>query len=85
METELGEKKRLLRKRYAIRIPYKGARGGQVSIPWIILEREALSRGLTVEEFAEQYEAECQFNDFPGVHYEFVPKEDKEVSSGTRE
>jgi hypothetical protein len=75
METELADNKRLFRKRYAIRIPYKGAKGGQVSIPWMILQREASSRGLTVEEFAEQYEAECQFNNFPGVHYEFVLKE----------
>lgn len=67
-----------LRKYYTIRKPVADGKAAQVTIPWFIIEREARLKGITAEEFIEQYGIECIFDDFPGVHYEFVPKLKKE-------
>jgi len=42
-----------------------------VSIPRIVIEREAERRELTIEEFLEQFRAVAQFDNFDGVRYTF--------------
>lgn len=42
-----------------------------VSIPRVVIEREAEKHRLTIEEFREQFRAVAQFNSFDGVHYTF--------------
>lgn len=61
-------------KRYALRRPYKRAKIAQVSVPWLVIEREAAEREMTPEEFVANFDAECLFDDFEGIQYRFVPK-----------
>ena len=61
-------------KRYALRQPYKGAKSAEVAVPWLVIEREAAQREMTPEEFIANFEVECQFDDFEGIQYRFVPK-----------
>ncbi len=42
-----------------------------VSIPRVVIEREAEKRGLTVGEFLDQFKAVAQFDNFEGVLYTF--------------
>ena len=42
-----------------------------VSIPRVVIEREAEKRGLTVGEFLDQFKAVAQYNSFEGVLYTF--------------
>ena len=44
-----------------------------VTIPRVVIEREAERRGLTVGEFLEQFKAVAQYDNFEGVHYTFEP------------
>jgi len=46
-----------------------------VSIPRIVIEKEAREKNLTVSEFIEQYYAVAQYNSFEGIHYNFKLKE----------
>ncbi len=52
-----------------------------VSIPRVVIEREAEKRGLTIGEFLEQFKAVAQYNSFEGVLYTFEEIE-AEVGSG---
>lgn len=57
--------------------PYKmravGADGMNivVSIPKVVIEHEGRQRGLTKEEFLQQYRAVAYYNSFDGVLYRF--------------
>lgn len=62
-------------KRFQLRRPVKGAKYAEVGIPWIVIEREAKKHNMNIDTFLESYEVECAFNNFEGVHYQFVPKE----------
>jgi len=42
-----------------------------VSIPRMVIGREAERRGLTIGEFLEQFKAVAQFDNFDGVVYTF--------------
>jgi len=42
-----------------------------VALPYEVIERQASMRGLTVDEFVEQYVAIAEFNNFDGIHYTF--------------
>lgn len=68
--------KNLLAKRYAIRRPYKGAKAVEISAPYEVIEREARRNDLDVDGFMKQYEVECLYDSFEGLHYRFVIKED---------
>lgn len=72
--------KKSLRKRYTIGRP--SLKAARVMIPWFVIEREARMKEMTAEEFVEQHDVECIFDDFPGVRYEFVPKLKKEMIEG---
>lgn len=43
-----------------------------VTIPPLVIEKEARKRGLTPEEFVKAYKAVATFNGFEGVLYRFV-------------
>ena len=42
-----------------------------VSIPRVVIEREAEKCGLTIGEFLDQFKAVAQYNSFEGVLYTF--------------
>jgi hypothetical protein len=44
-----------------------------VSIPRIVIEKEARAKGMTITQFLDKYRAVAQFNSFEGVHYFFKP------------
>lgn len=48
-----------------------------VSIPRVVIEREAEKRGLTIGKFLEQFKAVAQYNNFEGILYTF-----EEIESG---
>lgn len=73
MAMQKGKRKPFV-KRYVLRVPYKGAKIAQVSVPWLVIEREAAQRDMTPEEFIDRFEVECHFDNFDGVHYRFVPR-----------
>jgi len=81
MDTDIvlptGEKidiRRVYRKRYTLR--RSGSGGISTTVPKMAMEREARVRGLTVEEFIEQYDIEWLFNHFSGYYIQIVPKRD---------
>ncbi len=52
-----------------------------VSIPPEVVEKEARKRGLTIQQFVEQFRVMAEFNSFEGVHYNFQPIA-QEVNNG---
>ena len=54
-----------------------------VSIPRVVIEREAEKHGLTIPEFLEQFKAVAQYDNFEGVRYTFeeIKKEEETVLS----
>ena len=62
-------------KRYKMRTLGENGLNIVVSMPRIVIEKEARQRNLTISEFLEQYDAVAQYNSFEGIHYNFVPKE----------
>ncbi len=59
------------KKRYKMRVIGKGGLNILVSLPTIVIEREAERRGLTIREFVRQFRAVAQFDNFEGVLYTF--------------
>jgi len=59
------------KRRYKMRAVGQDGLNIVVSIPRVVIEREAEKRGLTVEEFLEQFKAVAQYNSFEGVLYTF--------------
>ena len=70
-------------KHYKLRATGEDGLNIVVSVPRIVIEREARLKGLTIEEFIKQYCAVAQYNSFEGIHYMFKEKNEKEVSSET--
>lgn len=60
------------RKEYTIRraIPTKNSL--EVTFPFEVVDKEARSRNMTVEEFIGQYVVIAEFNGGDGVHYTFA-------------
>jgi len=52
-----------------------------VSMPRIVIEKEARQKGLTIKQFIGQYHAVAQYNSFEGVRYMFKEKNKKEESN----
>ena len=67
------------KKRYKMRTLGEDGKNIVVSIPRVVIEREAERRGLTVGEFLEQFKAVAQFDSFDGVLYTFeeIKKEEE--------
>ena len=43
-----------------------------VGIPWEVVQREADTRSLTVDEFIKEYVTEVEYNGFDGIQYRFI-------------
>jgi len=65
------------------RIRKTGSKGAsyETTIPKHVIEREARIRGMTVDEFIENYMAEISYNSFRGIHLDFVPVPQKDLSN----
>lgn len=72
MATELED---TFEKRYKMRALGNDGLNTVVSIPRVVLEREAKKRGVTVEEFIAEYIIVAHFDGIEGVHYTFEKKE----------
>jgi len=59
------------KRRYKMRAVGENGLNIVVSIPRVVIEREAERRDLTIEEFLEQFKAVAQYNSFEGVLYTF--------------
>lgn len=67
--------KSLYRKSYKVRLVGKNLAGAEVTMPRIVLEKEARKHGLTVSDFLDQFVAVAQFNSIEGVLYTFERKD----------
>jgi len=67
--------KREYRIRYAV--PGSNKKTIEVTLPYVVIAREAEKRGLTVDEFLAKFIAVAEYNNFDGIHYTF-----KEVGRG---
>ena len=59
------------KRRYKMRAVGENGQNIVVSIPRVVIEREAERRDLTIEDFLEQFKAVAQYNSFEGVLYTF--------------
>jgi len=59
------------KRRYKMRALGEGGLNIVVSIPRVVIEREAEKRGLTISEFLAQFKAVAQYGSFEGVLYTF--------------
>lgn len=69
------------RKTYRLRNAVPGRKSLEVTFPYEVAEREARSKGLTVEEFLKRFQATVEYDNFEGVVYKFVEIE-VEVDGG---
>ncbi len=71
------------KRRYKLRAVGQEGLNIVVSIPRVVIEREAEMRGLTVGKFLEQFNAVAQYDNFEGVRYTFeeIKKEEETVLS----
>ncbi len=60
-----------LRKTYKLRVATIGAKSIEVTFPYEVVEREARSEGLTIEEFIRKFQAIAHYDSFDGVLYTF--------------
>ncbi len=65
----------LYRKSYKVRLVGKNLAGAEVTMPLLVIEKEARKHNLTVEQFLEQFVAIAQFNSIEGVLYTFERKD----------
>ncbi|MHA1869048.1 MAG: hypothetical protein ACTSXD_13475 [Candidatus Heimdallarchaeaceae archaeon] len=65
---------------YKIRkaVPGKSIENYVITVPKLVLEREAKKYNLTLEEFIKNFRAKCHFNSFKGVYVEFKHKDEVE-------
>jgi len=59
------------KRRYKMRAVGQDGLNIIVSMPRIVVEREAEKQGLTVDEFLKQFNVVAQFDNFEGVMYTF--------------
>ena len=59
------------KRRYKMRALGENGLNIVVSIPRVVIEREAEKCELTIEKFLEQFRAVAQYDNFEGVHYTF--------------
>lgn len=69
------------RKAYRLRNAVPGRKSLEVTFPYEVVEREARSKGLTVDEFLNRYQTVCEYDNFEGVVYRFEEIE-AEVGGG---
>jgi hypothetical protein len=59
------------RKVYRLRTAVPGRKCIEVTFPYEVVEKEARSRGLTIGEFLNRFQATCEYDNFVGVIYTF--------------
>jgi len=72
------------RRTYRLRTAVPGRKSLEVTFPYEVVEKEARSRGLTVEEFVGCFQAVVEYDNFEGVIYRFqeIPKEKPRTQEG---
>jgi hypothetical protein len=64
-----------------------GRKSIEVTFPYDVVEKEARSKGLTVDEFLSHFQAVCEYDNFEGVVYKLQPikkPENAEAGGGTQ-
>ena len=69
------------KKKYRMRALGPDGLNTAVSIPRVVIEREAERHGLTIREFREQFRAVARFDSFDGIRYTFEPIEREELTA----
>jgi len=67
------------KRRYKMRAVGQDGLNIVVSIPRLVIKREAEKHGLTIGKFLEQYKAVAQFDNFDGVIYTFEEIKEEET------
>jgi len=64
------------RRTYRLRTAVPGRKSIEVTFPYEVVEKEARSRGLTIDEFLNQFQVAAEYDNFEGVIYRFqeLPK-----------
>jgi len=70
---------------YKMRTTGKNGMTTIITLPPMVVEREASKRGLTVAEFIEQFRVVAHFNNFEGVFYTFEEPKQKVEAPSRRE
>ncbi len=75
------------RKTYRLRTAVPGRKSIEVTFPYEVVEKEARSKGLTISEFLDRFQAIAEYDNFDGVRYTLqeIPQEEprkQEVGSG---
>ena len=69
------------RRTYRLRTAVPGRKSIEVTFPYEVVDKEARSKGLTVDEFLNRFQAICEYDNFEGVVYKFE-KIEAEVGGG---
>ena len=69
------------RKFYRLRTAVPGRKSLEVTFPYEVVEKEARSRDLTIDEFLNRFLAVVEYDNFDGVIYRFqeIPKEELKI------
>ena len=75
------------RKTYRLRTAVPGRKSIEVTFPYEVVEKEARSKGLTISEFLNRFQAIAEYNNFDGVIYRFqeIPRGGSCLSQAKRE
>jgi len=67
------------RKTYRLRTAVPGRKCIMVTFPYEVVEKEARSKGLTIDEFLARFQAAVEYDNFKGVLYTFeeIKKEEE--------
>jgi len=60
------------RKTYRLRTAVPGRKCIEVTFPYEVVEKEARTRKLTIDEFLNRFQAVAEYDNFEGVLYKFV-------------
>lgn len=67
---------------YRLRIAVPGRKSIEVTFPYEVVEKEARTKGLTISEFLNRFQAVAEYNSFEGVIYRFKEIPEEEVKIG---
>ena len=65
-----------LARRYSLRQARGSGDFWEITVPKEVVKREARRLDISVQELKAKFELECLFDDFQGLHYRFVEKEE---------
>lgn len=69
----MAKMKDTYKRRYKMRAQGREGLNTVVSIPRVVIEREAERKGLSIEQFLQDFIAVAQYDNFDGVFYSFEP------------